>query len=218
TVKEDHQPLIGNAVVNDGSGLMLVVEKFPDANTPAVTHGVEDAINTWRPGLAGIDFGAPVYRPASFIDRATHNVTLALALGAALVALLLVAMLMRWRAVLVCAIVIPISFLTAAVILDVAGATMNAIVLTGLVAAVGLVIDDAVVTVDHVTRRLRETKGAGVETSDADVIRDAALEVRRPAFYAALVVAFATLPFLFLNEVAGAFFPDLVWAFLVAVL
>jgi Cu/Ag efflux pump CusA len=69
-----------------------------------------------------------------------------------------------------------------------------------------------------VTRRLREARRAGAETADADLIRDAALEIRRPAFYAALVVAFATLPFLFLNEVAGAFFPDLVWAFLVAVL
>jgi Cu/Ag efflux pump CusA len=95
---------------------------------------------------------------------------------------------------------------------------MNALVLTGLVAAVALVIDDAVVTVDHVTRRLREAKRAGVETSSADVVREAALEVRRPALYAALVVGLATLPFLFLNEVAGAFFPDLVWAFLVAVL
>lgn len=199
TLRVDHPPLIGDAVVGGGRGLMLVVEKFPGASTPAVTRGVERALDALRPGLSGIRIEPPVYRPATYLDRATHTVTLGLAAGAVLVALLLAALFLRLRALAVCAVVIPFSFVTAVFVLDLLGATLNAVVLTGLVAAIALVVDDAVIM-------------AGARST-----HDVA-EARRPALYATLAVAVAALPFVVLNGLAGAFFPDLVLAFLLAVL
>src|SRR5215207_3515088 len=79
-VVEDHQPLIGDAVVNDGNGLLLVVEKLPWANTLDVTRGVEDALNTLRPGLPGINVDTTIFRPATFIEASIDNLTTALLL------------------------------------------------------------------------------------------------------------------------------------------
>jgi Cu/Ag efflux pump CusA len=72
-VVEDHQPLIGDAVLGEGPGLMLVIEKFPEANTRAVTKAVEEALNQMRPGLSGIQIDTSLYRPATFLQTALHN-------------------------------------------------------------------------------------------------------------------------------------------------
>src|SRR6185295_3829530 len=80
-VVEDHQPLIGDAVVNDKDGLLLVVEKFPGANTAEVTNGVEAALEKLRPGLSGLQTDTSVFRPASFIKDAIDNLTLGLVIA-----------------------------------------------------------------------------------------------------------------------------------------
>src|SRR3954465_8977898 len=100
SVKIDHQPLIGDAIVNGGGGRLLVVEKFPGANTVDVTRGVESALDKLRPGLSGLQTDTSVFRPASFIEEALDNLTLAIAIGAALALLALVAVLFEWRSVL----------------------------------------------------------------------------------------------------------------------
>jgi Cu/Ag efflux pump CusA len=128
TVVEDHQPLIGDAVVKDGRGLMLVVEKFPDANTLEVTRGVEAAIAAMQPGMSGVAFGSDVYRPASYIESAIDNVGIAVIAAFLLIALVL-GVLYRWRTALVALIVIPLSLLVGALAIFAFGATMNAIVL-----------------------------------------------------------------------------------------
>ena len=101
-VVEDHQPLIGDAIVSGGTGLLLVVEKFPGANTLEVTRDVEDALDELRPGLAGMQIDSPSSGPADFIDEAIDNLTLAVIVGVALLALVLFALLFEWRAALVC--------------------------------------------------------------------------------------------------------------------
>jgi Cu/Ag efflux pump CusA len=211
TVVESHQPLIGDAVVNDGPGLLLVVEKFPEANALEVTSGVEEAIETMQPGLSGIDFDTNVYRPASYLDRSIDNLTLALIIGLALVALVL-GLFFRWRTALISLVVIPLSLIVAALVLDAFGSTMNPIVLAGLAAALVIVIDDAIVDVENYARRLRQRPGEPISKT----ILGAALEVRRAALYATLIIALAVVPVFFLERTAGAFFPDLGAAFLVA--
>src|ERR671924_601540 len=89
TIKEDHQPLIGDAIVNDSDGLMLVIEKFPGANTLEVTRGVESALEDLKPGLAGMQADTSVFRPASFIEDAIDNLTVALIIAAVLIALII---------------------------------------------------------------------------------------------------------------------------------
>ena len=99
---EDHQPLIGDAVVNGRTGLLLVVEKVPGANTLEVTHGVEEALDDLRPGLSGVQVDSSVFRPADYINEAIDNLTLAVILGCLLLALALFAFLFEWRTALIC--------------------------------------------------------------------------------------------------------------------
>jgi Cu/Ag efflux pump CusA len=211
-VVEDHQPLIGDAVVNDGRGLLLVVEKFPETNTLEVTNGIEEAIAAMEPGMAGVQFDTEVYRPASYIDRSIDNLEIALVAGFLLIALVLLAS-FRWRTALIALIVIPISLLVGALALFAFGATMNAIVLVGLAAAVLLLVDDAIVDVENITRRLAEKRD---DDSTAAVVIRAMLETRRAALYALLILGAAIAPVFFLERLAGAFFPDMAAAYLVA--
>jgi CzcA family heavy metal efflux pump len=212
SVAESHQPLIGDAVVNDGAGLLLVIEKFPDANSLEVTRGVENAISTMQPGLPGIAFDTSVYRPASYLERSIDNLTLALIIGLALIALVL-GLFFRWRTAVITVVVIPLSLIVAALVLDAFGSTMNPIVLAGLGAALVLVVDDAVVDVENYARRLRQQPD---RDSAARTILGASLEIRRAALYATLIIALAVVPVFFLQRTAGAFFPDLATAYLVA--
>ncbi len=219
-VVEDHQPLIGDALVNNGNGdLLFVVEKLPGANTLEVTRGLESAIGGLEPGLASIQFDTTVYRPASFLDTVIDNMRLAAFIGAALIALILGAFFFRLRTALIAFSVLPLSLVAATLVLWRLGTTMNAMILIGLIAALAIVIDDAVIGVDNIERRLREhhrdRKNGG---STAAVIFDATLEARGITTYATLIVALALVPVFFMNSVAGSFFPDIAGAFLLALL
>jgi CzcA family heavy metal efflux pump len=217
TVVEDHQPLIGDAVVNGKPGLLLVVERFPGTNLLEVTRGVEGAINEMKPGLSGIRFDSTVYRPASYVQHSIDNVSRALLIGLALLVIVLGVLFFRWPTVLICVVVIPLSLVTATLVLWAFGITMNAIVLAGLAAALVIVIDDAVVNVEKIGQRLRQQRSAGVETSTAKTVLEASLEVRGPVLYATLILALAVLPVFFLERLSGAFFPDLAVAYLLTV-
>ena len=159
-----HQPLIGDAVVGDGDGLILVVEKFPGASTPEVTEGVEEALDELEPALSGLRTDTSIFRPASLIEDAIDNLTLTIAIAAALLTLILVALLLQWRTVAIALATIPVSLTGAALVLDLLGESFNAISFAGLAAAVAIVIDEAVVSAENVARRLphpgRERGGA----------------------------------------------------------
>jgi CzcA family heavy metal efflux pump len=218
TVVEDHQPLIGDAVFDDGPGLLLVVEKFPDATTRQVTHGVDEALEALAPGLTGVEVDASLFRPASFIDTAVSNLTTALLLGGLLLLLVLGVFLFEWRSALISAASILLSLLTALTVLWLREATVNAIVLAGLVMALGAIVDDAVVDVEHIARRLRDTTRAGGDASTIKVVYEASLEVRRPIAYATVILLVAVLPVFFLEGLTGAFFPPLALSFGLAIL
>jgi CzcA family heavy metal efflux pump len=215
-VVEGHQPLIGDAIVDDGEGLLLVVEKLPEANALDVTRRVEGAIASLQPGLSGVEFDTTVYRPASYIEESIDNVTLALIVGAALLLLLLGAFLFGWRPALVAAVVIPLSVVVGALVLHAFGETMNAMVLAGLTAALILVVHEAVVGAESIDRRLRERHAANGGEPAANVILDAVLEVRSAAVFGLLIGALAVVPVFFLEGMPGSFFPPMAVAFLAA--
>ena len=217
-VVEDHQPLIGDAVVNGTPGMLLVIQRFPDTNLSEVTRNVENALDEMKPGLKGITFDSSVYRPASYVDRSLDTLRLAGIIGLVLLALALLAFFLRWRAALVAIVAVPLSLISAALVLWAFGTTMNAIVMTALAAALLLVIDEAVVSVEGTTRRLREQAPGGTRASRIDAIVDATLDVRSPALYATVVIALAVVPLYFFDRLEGAFFPDLATAYLVALL
>ena len=205
-VVEDHQQLIGDAVINGGPGLMLIVEKLPWGNTLEVTRGVEEALKELQPGLTGIAVDTTMFRPASFIEESLGNLSLALLLGCFLVVLVLSVFLFQWRTALVSVTAIPLSLMAAALVLYWTGGTINTMVLAGLVIAVGVVVDDAIIDVENIVRRLRHHRASGGTESTARVVVNASLEVRGPIVYATLIIVAATVPIFFLDGLTGAFF------------
>ena len=217
TVVEDHQPLIGDAVVNDGAGLFLVIEKFPNANTLEVTRGVEDALEALRPGLGNVTIDPTVFRPATFIEQAESNLALAALLALALIALVLGAFVFDWRAGLIGLLAITVSMVAAALVLFVLGATLNLLIVAGLVIAIVVVVDDAVVGTDNVLRRLQDRRDGEAERSMAAIVAESTLEVRRTLVFATAIIAIALVPLIFTGGVAGAFLPHVALAYLTAV-
>src|SRR5688572_496149 len=217
TVVQDHQPLIGDAVVNDGNGLMLVVEKFPGKNTLEVTRGVEAALEDLKPGLGGMDPDTSVFRPATFIEDAIDNLTLAIVIAGILLALAIAAFMFQWRTVLVALFTIPMSLIAAALVLDLMGETFNAISFAGLAVGLALVIDEAVAGAENVARRLRQHREAGSDRPTADIVRDATSEIRSPLAYAAFISLLAIVPVAVMEGRPGAFFEPLALSYAVAV-
>ncbi len=218
TVKWSTRPLIGDAVINDEPGLMMIVEKLPWANTLDVTHGIEAALEALKPGLPGIEIDAKIFRPATFIEMSMHNLTVSLLVGAALVVLILGAFLYEWRVALISVIAIPLSLVAAGLVLKLLGASVNTMVLAGFIVALGSVVDDAIIDVENVVRRLRESRRNGDRRSTARVILDASLEVRPAIWHATVIIVLAVLPVFFMGGLSGAFFEPLALAFLLAML
>ena len=215
---EDHQPLIGDAVINDGPGLMLIVEKFPWANTLDVTRGVEDAIDELRPGLTGFEIDTTIFRPATFIEVALGNLTNALLLGCLFVLIVLVLFLYDWRTAVVSIVAIPLSLMAAALVLQLRGTTINVMVLAGFVISVGVVVDDAIIDIENIVRRLRQHRREGSTRSTASIILDSSLEVRSAIIYATLIDVVAVTPVFFVEGLSGAFFQPLIISYGLAVL
>ena len=216
-VVDGHQPLIGDAVVGGGTGLLLVVEKFPGASTVDVTAQVEDALDEMRPGLTGLQIDSSVFRPADFIDSAVHNLRTAVIVGVALFALVLLSLLFAWRTALVCLVAFAVSLTAAALVLLATGATFNALIFAGLAAAVGVVVDDAVLDGEAIRRRLGERVETGKRGLAPAVVRRAAAEARGPMGYATAIILLTTVPVFLVQGVSGAFFEPVMWAYVVAV-
>ena len=221
TVVQTHQPLIGDAVINDGQGLMLIVEKLPWGNTVEVSKGVEAALEEMRPGLPGIGIDTTIFRPATFVEQAIDNLSHSLFLGVLMMVLVLGLFLFDWRSALISAVTIPLSLIAAWYVLYLRGATVNTMVLAGLIIALGAVVDDAIVDVENIIRRLRihrkESDDRSITTT-AKIVFDASLEVRGAVVYASLIEALALLPIFFLQGLTGSFFRPLAMAYALAVL
>jgi CzcA family heavy metal efflux pump len=218
TVVEDHQPLIGDAVINDGPGLLLTVEKLPSGNTLEVTRGVEKALDSLRPGLTGVEINSNLFRPASFIEQAIDNLAMTLLIGCLLMVLVLGAFLFQWRTALISVLAIPVSLVAAALVLQLRGATINTMILAGFVVALGSVVDDAIIDVENIMRRLREARRDGSHKSIGAIILEASLEVRGAIIFATLIIVLAVAPVLFMDGLSGAFFQPLAISYALALM
>jgi Cu/Ag efflux pump CusA len=207
-VVEGHQPLIGDSVVDDHSGLMLVVEKLPGANTREVTEGVEKALDDLQPGLAGLNLDRGVFRPSDYVDDALGNVALALIVGVLLAALALGLFLFDWRATLVAIASALIALVTAGLILDVTDTTINALTFAGLLLAVVLIVHEAVLDLGARSRWTRDTADAGMLST--------LVGARASIVYASLIAFLAILPVLLVEGVAGDIFRSFVGGYLLA--
>jgi CzcA family heavy metal efflux pump len=219
TVVRGNQPhLNGDAVINDGVGLMLIVEKLPWGNTLEVTRGVEAALAEMRPGLTGIDVDTSIFRPATFIQTAINNLGRAMLLGFLLVVLILNFFILEWRVAFISAVTIPLSLVAAGIVLSLAGITINTMILAGLVIALGELVDDAIIDIENIVRRIRQHRLEGSGRSTAGIILDASLEVRGPVVHATLISVVSTLPIFLLGGLTGSFFRPLALAYGLAIL
>ena len=222
-------PAIGDAIIvakpKDGEipaegvpGLLLIVEKQPDWNTLEVSRKVEAALKELEPGLTDVDLDPTIFRPATFVERAVANLGHALLMGCGLVVVILVLFLFDWRTALISLTAIPLSLVSAVVVLTAFGVTLNTMVIAGLVIALGEVVDDAIIDVENIVRRLRLNRAIGNPKTAFQVVIDASLEVRSAVVYATMIVIIVFLPIFFLDGIAGAFFRPLALAYILAIL
>jgi Cu/Ag efflux pump CusA len=216
-VVEDHQPLIGDALCTGGDCLLLVIEKFPDANTPEVAEGIDGALDALAPGLPGLQMDTSIYRPAAFIDTSFDNLGRAALIGAILLILVLGAFYFEWRSALISTIAIAMSLAAAWLVLYFTDTTVNTMILAGLAMALVALIDDAVIDVDNVAQRVRLQRAEGDGTPAWQVVIEATLAMRSAILFATLIVAAVLLPAFFMQGEAGAFLPAIATAYLLAI-
>ncbi len=216
-VVEGSPPPIGDAIINDGPGLLLIVEKQPWGNTLAVTEGVEQALETLRPALGNVAIDPTIFRPATFIEMSLHNLNRALLIGCVLVVIVLAFFLAEWRTAVISLLAIPLSLGLAMLLLQYRGGTLDTMVLAGLVIALGEIVDDAIIDVENIARRLRLNRTLPNPASAFTVVLNASLEVRSAVVFASLIVILIFLPVYFLGGLAGTFFRPLAVSYTFAI-
>lgn len=217
TVTEGFAQPIGDAIINGRPGMLLIVEKQQGANTLEVTRGIDQALAELRPGLKGVQIDGTIFRPATFIERALANLREALWIGCLLVAGVLILFTRDWRAALISLTAIPLSLVGAALALAWFGVGINTMVIAGLVIALGEIVDDAIIDVENIGRRLRLEAESAAPRPPLQVVLAASLEVRSAVVFASLIVMLVFLPVFFLSGVAGSFFRPLALAYIVAI-
>lgn len=213
-------PPIGAALINGKPGVMLMISQQYGANTREVTTRVEAALGDLRPALERekIQLHPDLFRPANFIDTATQNVLRALLIGGALVIAVLFLFMFDWRASIISCTAIPLSLVAGVLALQWIGETLNTMTLGGLAISIGEVVDDAVIGVENVARRLRENRRLAEPKSESRVVLDAILEVRGAVVYATFAALLVFLPVVALSGVGGRLFRPLSIAYIFAVL
>ncbi len=216
TIRDAAQPRFGDALIGTEPGILVETSTQFGANTLDVTRALEGRLDALAPALKkqGVEYHPALLRPASFIESAIGKLRNSLLIGAVLVVALLLVMLRDWRGALVSFSAIPLALLTTVWLLDAFGFSLNTMTLGGLVVALGVVVDDAVIDVENILRRRRNAPG---DAAIMPLFTSASLEVRRPVFYATVAVAVAFAPILMMTGIQGAFFRPLSVAFLLAV-
>lgn len=214
------QPPVGGATVQGKNGVIIMVNSQYGADTLTVTLAVEQALKSLQPLLktSGITLYPALFRPANFIQSAISHVRLALLIGAALVVIVLFLFLQNARTAFISATAIPLSLLTAVVLLRYFDISLNTMTLGGLAIALGEVVDDAIIDVENIYRRLRENQVLAKPRPAWRVVVQASIEVRSAVIYATFIVALVFLPVLSLSGVAGKLFAPLGMAYILAIL
>lgn len=194
-IVEGHPPLIGDDIIDNGSGLLIVIDKFPSANTLDLTKEIEQKLAELKPGLSDIQVDTTIFRPAGFVQMTINNLSTSLLAGFVLLIIVLFTFLYNWRAVLISLIAITTSLILAVLMLAMRGETMNTMVVAGLIMAIAIVVDEAIIEVEA-----------------------ASIQTRSGMMYAMFILLLMLLPFFFLNGISGVFFQPLVMSYAFALI
>ena len=219
-VIEGAAPSISASAINGKPGVYLSVQGQLGANTKAVTEAVEKAMHELEPALAieQVKLYPRLFRPANFIETAIDGVKTDILIGSVLVIAVLFLFLFNVRTAFISATAIPLSLLTAIIVLGYFGIGLNIMVLGGLAIALGEVVDDAIIDTENIFRRLRENRLLVNPRPAHLVVFDASMEVRSSVVYATIIVAMVFMPLLTLSGVAGKLFAPLGYAYISAIL
>src|SRR3954447_9125570 len=216
-VLENHQPLIGDASQEGERSVMLVVERFPDADVAQVTAEVEAALAAMSAGLSGITVDTDVYRPAGYLESATSRLGIAALVGLLLVLLVVGLLTWSWRMALITFGSVATSLVAALSVLRLGDAPLTTMTLLGLAAVTALVLDDVIGDVAAIHARAQERQAAG--RSAVVALIGAAVKGRRgPLAYATIIVLVTLVPLVFLQDPAGAFVRPALLTFTLAAL
>ena len=210
----------GDGSLNGKPAVLLTIEKQPGANTVAITQAVEQALVEMQPSLPpDVKLNGKIFQQKYFIDNSLHNVEEALLYGFALVVLVLVAFLLNVRVTAITLTAIPLSIVITGLVFKAFGVSINTLTLGGLAIAIGELVDDAIVDVENVYRRLRENaaKPAGVQLAPLRVVYLASAEVRNSIVYATVIVVLVFLPLFYLEGVEGKLFAPLGLAYITSI-
>jgi CzcA family heavy metal efflux pump len=209
----------GDAGIDGQPGVILTVQKQPGADTIALTRKIEAELETIASSLPeGVRVHADIFRQSKFIERAIHNVEEALRDGSLMVAVVLFIFLLNFRTTAITLTAIPLSLLITFVVFKWLGLGINTMTLGGLAVAIGELVDDAIVDVENVFRRLRENRHAERPRPVLDVVISASREIRNSIVYATILVVLVFLPLFALQGVEGRIFTPLAVAYIVSIL
>jgi CzcA family heavy metal efflux pump len=221
-VVEGPEPKFGDTRIQGRWGVLMTMSSQFGANTMEVTKSLEAALAEMKPTLdkAGITLYPRLHRPATFIEMSLKNMEHSLALGGILVAVVLFLMLGSVRTACISLTAIPLSLLTAIIVLQKFGITINTITLGGLAIALGEVVDDSIIDVENIFRRLRERQAreAVGPREVVSIVLHASLEVRSSVVFATFIVALIFLPVLTLTGLQGSFFAPLALSYILAIM
>ena len=209
----------GDAGYMGKPAVIVSVEKQPNVDTVRLTQQIEQVLAELEPSLpSGVKANEIIFRQASFIETSIHNVERVLFEAALVVAVVLFAFLLNWRTTAISLTAIPVSILTTAIIFKLLGLSINTMTLGGLAIAIGELVDDAVVDVENIFRRLRENREQGNPRSVFDVVVSASNEVRSGIVYATMIIVLVFVPLFALSGIEGRLFAPLGHAYIISIL
>ncbi|HEY0710515.1 MAG TPA: efflux RND transporter permease subunit [Polyangia bacterium] len=210
----------GEGSANGEPAVILAVLKQPEANTLELTRRLDSVLDEVEPTLPkGMKINRRIFRQSDFISAAVGNVSAALRDGAILVAIIVLVFLGNWRGTVISLAAIPLSLVAGVLVLKAFGVTLNTMTIGGLTIAIGALVDDAIIDVENVVRRLRLNHGLpeGERRSAYEVIFDASVEVRGSILFATLIIILVFIPVFFLTGLEGRMLAPLGLAYIVAI-
>ena len=209
----------GDAGYMGKPAVIVSVEKQPNVDTVKLTQQIMQVLAELEPSLpSGVKANEIIFRQASFIENSIRNVERVLFEAALVVAVILFAFLLNWRTTAISLTAIPVSILTTAIIFKLLGLSINTMTLGGLAIAIGELVDDAVVDVENIFRRLRENREQGNPRSVFDVVVSASNEVRSGIVYATMIIVLVFVPLFALSGIEGRLFAPLGHAYIISIL